>query len=75
MFFRVAGSDGGIEFLDPCCIGRERGRTILCEWDLVEPSVQIFRTEFVDVCVTINLDIVACLNDIDASLLDERIEH
>ena len=55
MFLWVAGSNGGIEFLDPRCIGRERGRTILCERDFFEPSVQVFLAEFVGVPMTINL--------------------
>ena len=32
----------------------------------MEPSIDVIFTEFVDVCVAVNLDIVSCLCDIDA---------
>ena len=69
MFVGIARANGGVEFLDPSGIGREWGRTILGQRYLFEPSVKVFFTEFVNVRMAINFDIVAGLCDIDT------IEH
>ena len=65
----IARANGGVEFLDPSGIGREWGRTVLGQRYLVEPSVEVFFAEFVDVRMAINFDIVAGLRDVDT------IEH
>ena len=69
LFVGIARANGGVEFLDPSGIGREWGRTILGQRYLFEPSVKVFFTEFVNVRMAINFDIVAGLCDIDT------IEH
>ena len=65
----IARANSGVEFLDPSGIGREWGRTVLGQRYLVEPSVEVFFAEFVDVRMAINFDIVAGLRDVDT------IEH
>ena len=42
------------------------GWSILCRRDLVEPSVKVFLTEFVNVRMTVDFDVVASLSNVDA---------
>lgn len=69
LLFRVARADCGIEFLYPRGIGRKWCGAVFRKGDFAEPGIEILFTELVDVRVAIDLDVVACLNDVDA------IEH
>jgi len=63
------GSCGGIERFNPSWRGWKWSRLILGNWHTPEPGVDVFLTEFVDVHVTIDFNIVFRLDDVNA------IEH
>ena len=69
LFFWIIGANCGVEFLEPNGACWEWEWFGLCDRCVVEPSINVFFTEFVDVCVAVDLDIVSCLCDVDA------IEH
>jgi hypothetical protein len=68
LILRIVVAHSSIEFLEPCAVP-ERGRAVFCEGNFVEPGIEVFGAKFIDVGVTINLDVVLCLHDINA------IEH
>ncbi len=65
MFFRVGWADGGVEFLEPSGVSWKGSRAVLREMDFVQPRLEVFVTNFVDVRVADNLFVVLCLCDIN----------
>ena len=65
LFIGIARSGGGVEFLDPSGIGWEGGRAVFGHWYRVEPSVEVFCAEFIDVCMAVDFNVVAGLNNVD----------
>ena len=65
-FFRVVGSDHRIEIPKPVCVAWEEGGPIFREWDFIHPCSKIFSAEFVNICMTVNFDVIFCLHHINA---------
>ena len=59
LFLGVVRSDGSVELLDPGSIGGKWSRANFCHLYLVEPSVKVFLTEFVDIGMAVDFDVVA----------------
>ena len=62
----VIGSCGGVERFNPSWRGWKWSRFILGNWHIPEPGVDVFLAKFVDVCMTIDFNVVFCLDDVYA---------
>ena len=62
----VGGTGCCVEFLEPDWACWKGNWFVFCDRCVVEPSVDILFTDFVDVGVAVYFDVVPCLCDIDA---------
>ena len=54
-----------LNFLIQVALVGRGGRAVFGRWYLVEPNVDVFGTEFLDVCVVVDFNVVARLNNVD----------
>ncbi len=68
LFVWIVGAKCGVEFLEPNGACWEWEWFGFCDRCVAEPSIDVLLTEYVDVCVAVNFDVVSCLCDINAIL-------
>ena len=65
----ISPTNRGVKLFEPCGVGRKWGGAVCSEWDLTKPRVKVLLTEFSNVGMAVDFDIVACLHDVNT------IEH
>ena len=62
----ISQTNCGIKLFEPCGVGQKWGGAACSEWDFTKPRVKVLLTEFPNVGMAVDYDIVACLCDVNA---------